>query len=135
MQGTSSLFITDPLDKLNPKKDTTILWMQEVDAMGGKILQCEMKDLIYKDQQTFANFSEIKDPNHHPQISEKVDEIKALKDFDYIFMRKDPPVDEDYMNALHLLSQAESEGANIVNRPSALQKFNEKIFAASFGVV
>ena len=59
MQGTSSLFITDPLDKLNPKKDTTILWMQEVDAMGGKILQCEMKDLIYKDQQTFANFSEI----------------------------------------------------------------------------
>jgi len=132
MQGTSSLFITDPLDKLNPKKDTTILWMQEVDAMGGKILQCEMKDLIYKDQQTFANFSEIKDPNHHPQISEKVDEIKALKDFDYIFMRKDPPVDEDYMNALHLLSQAESEGANIVNRPSALQKFNEKIFALQF---
>ena len=132
MQGTSSLFITDPLDELNPKKDTTILWMQEVDAMGGKILQCEMKDLIYKDQQTFANFSEIKDPNHHPQINEKVDEIKALKDFDYIFMRKDPPVDEDYMNALHLLSQAESEGANIVNRPSALQKFNEKIFALQF---
>ena len=132
MQGTSSLFITDPLDELNPKKDTTILWMQEVYAMGGQILQCEMKDLIYKDQQTFANFSEIKDPNHHPQISEKVDEIKALKDFDYIFMRKDPPVDEDYMNALHLLSQAESEGANIVNRPSALQKFNEKIFALQF---
>jgi len=132
MQGTSSLFITDPLDELNPKKDTTILWMQEVDAMGGQILQCEMKDLIYKDQQTFANFSEIKDPNHHPQINEKVDEIKALKDFDYIFMRKDPPVDEDYMNALHLLSQAESEGANIVNRPSALQKFNEKIFALQF---
>jgi len=132
MQGTSSLFITDPLDELNPKKDTTILWMQEVYAMGGQILQCEMKDLIYKDQQTFANFYEIKDPNHHPQINEKVDEIKALKDFDYIFMRKDPPVDEDYMNALHLLSQAESEGANIVNRPSALQKFNEKIFALQF---
>ncbi len=132
MQGTSSLFITDPLDELNPKKDTTILWMQEVYAMGGQILQCEMKDLIYKDQQTFANFSEIKDPNHHPQINEKVDEIKALKDFDYIFMRKDPPVDGDYMNALHLLSQAESEGANIVNRPSALQKFNEKIFALQF---
>ena len=25
MQGTSSLFITDPLNELNPKKDTTIL--------------------------------------------------------------------------------------------------------------
>ena len=62
MQGTSSLFITDPLDELNPNKDTTILWMQEVFNMGGQILQCEMKDLIYKDQETFANFSKIKDP-------------------------------------------------------------------------
>jgi glutathione synthase len=33
---------------------------------------------------------------------------------------------------LHLLSQAEAEGANIVNRPSALKKFNEKIFALQF---
>ena len=47
MQGTSSLFVTDPLESLNPKKDTTILWMQEVVTMGGQILQCEMKDLIY----------------------------------------------------------------------------------------
>ena len=132
MQGTSSLFITDPLSELNPKKDTTIVWMQEVYEMGGQILQCEMKDLIYKDQQTFANCVEIQDPNQHPQISEKVDDIKPLKDIDYIFMRKDPPVDEDYMNALHLLSQAESEGANVINRPAALKKFNEKIFALQF---
>ena len=132
MQGTSSLFITDPLESLNSKKDTTILWMQEVFTMGGQILQCEMKDLIYKEQQTFTEFSEIKDPSKDPQVGEIVDEIRPLKDFDYIFMRKDPPVDEDYMNALHILSQAEFEGANILNRPSALMKFNEKIFALQF---
>ena len=132
MQGTSSLFITDPLNELNPKKDTTILWMQEVYSMGGQVLQCEMKDLIYKDQQTFADLSEIKDPSHHPMQSEKVRQIKLLKDIDYIFMRKDPPVNEDYMNALHILSQAESEGAYIINKPSALKKFNEKIFALRF---
>jgi glutathione synthase len=91
-----------------------------------------MKDLIYKDQETFANFSEIKDPITNPQISEIVHQAQPLKDIDYVFMRKDPPVDEDYMNALHLLSQAEAEGANIVNRPSALKKFNEKIFALQF---
>ena len=48
MQGTSSLFITDPLSELNPKKDTTILWMQEIFSMGGQVFQCEMKDLIYE---------------------------------------------------------------------------------------
>ena len=132
MQGTSSLFITDYLDELNPKKDTTILWMQEAFTMGSQIFQCEMSDLTYTDQQTFASFSAITDPNDHPQISEQVNVTKALKDFDYVFMRKDPPVDENFMNALHLLSQAESEGANIINRPSALQKFNEKIFALRF---
>ena len=132
MQGTSSLFITDPLDELNPKKDTTILWMQEVFSMGGQILQCEMKDLIYKDQQTFTNCSEIKDPITNPQISEAVNQAQSLKDIDYVFMRKDPPVDEDYMNALHLLSQAEAEGAKVINRPSALKNFNEKIFALQF---
>ena len=88
MQGTSSLFITDPLESLNPKKDTTILWMQEVFSMGGQIHQCETKDLIYKEQQTFTKFSKIKDPGNHPQVSEIVDEIRPLKDFDYIFMRK-----------------------------------------------
>ena len=36
------------------------------------------------------------------------------------------------MNALHLLSQAETEGANVINRPAALKKFNEKIFALQF---
>ncbi len=132
MQGTSSLFITDPLESLNPKKDTTVLWMQEVFSMGGKVFQCEMKDLIYKQQQTFTKFSEIIDPSKNPQASEIIDEIKLLKDFNYIFMRKDPPVDEDFMNALHILSQAELEGANILNRPSALMRFNEKIFALQF---
>ncbi len=132
MQGTSSLFITDSLDELNPKKDTTILWMQEAFTMGSQIFQCEMSDLTYTDQQIFASFSAITDPNDHPQISEQVNVTKALKDFDYVFMRKDPPVDENFMNALHMLSQAESEGANVINRPSALQKFNEKIFALRF---
>ena len=132
MQGTSSLFITDPLESLNPKKDTTILWMQEVSILGGQIFQCETKDLIYEEQQTFTKFSEIKDPRKHPHVGEMVEEIRPLKDFDYIFMRKDPPVNVDYMNALHILSQAEFEGANILNRPSALMKFNEKIFALQF---
>ena len=132
MNGTSSLFITDPLAELKPKKDTTVLWMQEVFALGGQVLQCEMKDLTYVDQQTFATVSEIKDPNNHPQDSSKIETPMLLKNINNIFMRKDPPVDENYINALHMLTQAESEGANVINKPAALQKFNEKIFALRF---
>ena len=49
MNNTKSLFITDPLHDLNPKKDTTILWMQEVAALEGQVFQCEISDLIYSE--------------------------------------------------------------------------------------
>ena len=47
-------------------------------------------------------------------------------------MRKDPPVDQDYMNTLHLLDLAKADGAKVINDPSAIKKFNEKVFALYF---
>jgi glutathione synthase len=47
-------------------------------------------------------------------------------------MRKDPPVDSDYINSLHLLGLAETQGAKIFNRPNSIKEFNEKIFALHF---
>ena len=50
-----------------------------------------------------------------------------LSDFKYSFMRKDPPVNESYINALHLLGLAEKQGAVIFNKPTSIKEFNEKI--------
>ena len=55
-----------------------------------------------------------------------------MSDFKYSFMRKDPPVDENYINALHLLGLAEKQGAVIFNKPNSIKEFNEKIFALYF---
>jgi len=132
MKDTASLFITDSLDSLNPKKDTSILMMEEISNQEGKVFQCEMKDLRYFEQIVQADIVEIKDPISTPRVFTPIDQSLPLKDFNYVFMRKDPPVDDDFMNALHLLSQAELEGANVINRPAALQKFNEKILALRF---
>ena len=132
MKNSTSLFVTDPLSSLNPKKDTTILWMQEIAAQDGHIFQCEISDLIYCDGLTQATVSKIPDPLSNPQVALSVDQLMALNDFNVVYMRKDPPVNEDYMNALHLLSQAKQEGANVMNDPDSLKKFNEKIFALQF---
>ena len=120
MNNTKSLFITDPLLELNPKKDTTILWMQEVAAQGGQVFQCEISDLLYSDDLTQANASEISDAVSQPQTSNALNDSIPLNQFNYVFMRKDPPVEENYMNALHLLSQAKHEGANVMNDPDPL---------------
>ena len=132
MNNTTSLFITDPLHGLNPKKDTTILWMQEISAQGGQVFQCEISDLIYSDGLTQAMASEIPDTLSQPQTANASDGLIPLNEFNYVFMRKDPPVDENYMNALHLLSQAKHEGAKVMNDPDALKIFNEKVFALRF---
>ncbi|MFZ9951375.1 MAG: glutathione synthase, partial [Vulcanococcus sp.] len=44
-------------------------------------------------------------------------------------MRKDPPVDEAYLYATHLLELAERQGVRVLNRPASLRAWNEKLGA------
>ena len=80
MKNSTSLFITDPLSTLNAKKDTTILWMQEIAAQEGQIFQCEMSDLVYSDGITQAKVSEIPDVLLAPQVARSVDGLMPLND-------------------------------------------------------
>jgi glutathione synthase len=47
-------------------------------------------------------------------------------------MRKDPPVDEAYLYATHLLDLGERAGVRVLNRPASLRAWNEKIGALRF---
>jgi len=47
-------------------------------------------------------------------------------------MRCDPPVDDGYVYATMMLDRAEAHGARVVNRPSALRNFNEKLAITQF---
>ncbi len=122
-----SLFITDTFSNLNVKKDTSILMMEEVMNLGNNAYQCEINDLFIKKGLVYTTASEIISIN---KLGEK-SEI-ALSKFQYAFMRKDPPVDENFINALHLLSLAENQGTKVFNNPNSIKQFNEKIFALYF---
>ena len=122
-----SLFITDTFSNLNVKKDTSILMMEEVMHLGNNAHQCEINDLFIKKGLVYSTASEIISTN---KLGEK-SEI-ALSEFQYTFMRKDPPVDENFINALHLLSLAENQGTKVFNNPNSIKQFNEKIFALYF---
>ena len=122
-----SLFITDTFSNLNVKKDTSILMMEEVMNLGNNAYQCEINDLFIKKGLVYSTASEIISTN---KLGEK-SEI-ALSEFQYAFMRKDPPVDENFINALHLLSLAENQGTKVFNNPNSIKQFNEKIFALYF---
>jgi len=125
------LFITDTFENLNFKKDTSILMIEEALKKEINVFQCEISDLFADNNDVLVNCREINSLSE--DIYEEVKKIDIdLKDFKYCFMRKDPPVDEDYNNALHLLDLAKKNGAVIHNSPSAIKKFNEKVFATHF---
>ena len=47
-------------------------------------------------------------------------------------MRKDPPVDEAYLYATHLLELGERRGVRVINRPASLRAWNEKLSSLRF---
>ena len=95
--------------------------------LGNNAYQCEINDLFIKKGLVYTTASEIISTNKLGKKSEI-----ALSKFQYAFMRKDPPVDENFINALHLLSLAENQGTKVFNNPNSIKQFNEKIFALYF---
>ena len=55
---------------------------------------------------------------------------KQIDDFDLVMFRPDPPVDIDYINATYVLDFVKK--ADIINSPSAIRDFNEKLHSVYF---
>lgn len=125
------LFITDPMKELKPEKDTSIFMMEEAISLGYKVYQAEMKHLYLDNAFVMADARNIIEIGSSKVEGIRKEAIKVSK-FSYTFMRKDPPVDTNYLNALHLLGLAEIQGATIFNKPNAIKEFNEKVFATHF---
>ena len=125
------LFITDTYKDLNIKKDTSILMIEEAIRLGFNTFQCEINDLYIDEGIVYAASREIISAGSTQVEGISKQEIK-LSDFKFSFMRKDPPVNENYINSLHLLGLAEKQGAVVFNKPRAIKEFNEKIFALHF---
>ena len=125
------LFITDTYKDLNIKKDTSILMIEEAVNNQFNVFQCEINDLFVEDGNVHTSARNIISAGSTQVEGIKKKDINII-DFKFCFMRKDPPVDENYINALHLLGLAEKQGALIYNKPNAIKEFNEKIFAVHF---
>ncbi len=127
---TAYLFIIDPIESLNTIKDSSLLLMKE----------CLRRNIE-------VHFSEINqfsinegNVNIHSQKITKIDkevkyqntELNLSSFFKKIFIRKDPPFDDDYLNLTYLLDHAVKEGTEIINNPSSIRNHNEKLSILDF---
>jgi len=134
MSGRSILFVADPLATFKTSKDSTFAMMCELQRRGHALAACEPAHLQWQSGQPVTALL------RHIVLTGDLDDWyrvthqgrEALKDFDAVLMRKDPPFDSEYFYATHLLEQAEREGARVFNRPRALRDHPEKLALMEF---
>ncbi len=126
------LFVVDPLASLKPYKDSSVAMMRAAARRGHAVYATEARHLYIRDGFARAACAALEvragDDWYHIAHTEPF----TLKDFNAVVMRTDPPVDTDYLLATHLLGIAEANGARVLNRPSCLRDFNEKLAILNF---
>jgi glutathione synthase len=132
------LFVADPLETFKTYKDSTFAMMREAQRRGHRLAACEPRHLIWRaGTGVQAHVRRITLSGHeehwfHETPDAPALRLAALRDFDAVLMRKDPPFDSEFFYATHLLEQAEREGARVFNRPRALRDHPEKLAILEF---
>lgn len=126
------LFVIDPLPGLKAYKDSSVAMMRAAAARGHAVFATEARRLQVEDGVTHAicDALDVRGSDDWFRIVQTTSH--ALKDFDAVVMRTDPPVDTDYLLATQLLGIAEANGARVLNRPACLRDFNEKLAILNF---
>jgi glutathione synthase len=126
--------VMDPIGSINIKKDSTFAMLLEAQARGWQLYYMEMADLYLLDSQchAFMRPLQVKD-DASGWFTLGSGECGPLAELNVVLMRKDPPLDMEYIHATQLLERAEAQGVLVVNKPAALRDANEKLFTAWFG--
>ena len=123
----------DSIDLINIKKDTSFAMLLEAQARGWQLYYIELNDLYLRQGQPYARTRVITVKRDMTQWYQVIDEQDiALAKLDTIIIRKDPPFDQEYVYATHILEQAEQLGCYVVNKPQSLRDANEKLFTSWF---
>ena len=126
-------FLADPLTGFKTYKDSTFAMMREAVRRGHAVYAFEQSDMALEEGVVSARIARI------TLTGDPVDwfvaaapESARLSDFDAVIQRKDPPFDMEYVYGTYLLELAETQGARVFNKPSAIRDHNEKLAIAQF---
>ncbi len=112
------LVVLDPLDGLISKTDTSLAVINRARVEGIEVDTATIEELYFEEQARVLATG-----------ADGSTEPKVLGGYDLIFMRKEPPYDMRFHYATHLLSLSNTL---VLNSPSALRDFNEKLIVLPF---
>lgn len=126
------LFVMDPIESINIKKDTTFVVMLEAQKRGHRVSYCELKDLFIKDGKGHTQSTTVKLKRAKDFFKKGKSSVHKLDDFDIVWMRKDPPFNMDYIYSTYILSLVDESSTHVINHPKGIRESNEKIYSLHF---
>jgi glutathione synthase len=124
------LFIIDPIESLNKIKDSSLLLMKECLRRNIEVHFSEINQFSIDEGK--VNIYSQKIISLEKGIKYQDTELNLSSFFKKIFIRKDPPFDDDYLNLTYLLDHAVKEGTDVINNPSSIRNHNEKLSILNF---
>ncbi len=112
------LVVLDPIGGLVSKTDTSLAIINQARENGITVHTATIEQLF------FETHAAVIATDHSGK-----QQIRPLADYALILMRKEPPYDLAFHYATHLLSLS---GTLVINSPSSLRDFNEKLIALPF---
>lgn len=125
--------VMDPIAHIKIEKDSTFAMLLAAQARQWDIWYMEPQDLWSVDGRTRGRMKRLS-VQDRTEGWYRVEESRVgpVDDLDVVLMRKDPPFDFEYLTITYLLDDVERRGTLIVNRPSSLRDYNEKVAATLF---
>ena len=130
------IFFIDPLEKLNIKKDSTLMMALSFQQKGEECYLLFEEDFSIKntggDQlQVYKFHGKFRDESFYlDQITKGEAKTLKLSSEDILHMRIDPPYDSRYQRYLWMLDfLRERVGLEVLNHPLKIMKHNEKLVA------
>ena len=125
--------LMDPIGAIKIAKDSSFAMLLEAQRRGHALHYFEQGDLALRNGEPWARIAPLEvreDPQNWFTLGPA--RWRDLRELDVVLMRKDPPVDAQFIYDSMVLEAAQHGGVAVINDPRALRDCNEKLFALAF---
>ena len=127
------LMIMDPIESININKDTTWQLMLSAQNLDYELHYLIPGTLAISSLEPVGEIARIKlSDNKVSSYSLSKSKKSILSKFDYILMRIDPPVDNNYIYKTYILDLIKNYNVKVLNSGYSLRNYNEKLITLNF---